>query len=105
MIESILQLNLSLPSLTLSLIGGLALGLFYFAGLWFTLKQISGVKRPFLLLWISFLLRLTVSLFVFYWVVSSTLGLLSIIKLLLCMGGFLLVRTIMIRSLVIKKVP
>lgn len=103
MIKSLAQISLDIPSLIISLVVGIVLGLFYFGGLWLTLKQLSIVKRPFLLLFVSFWLRLAISLPVFYWIVSPNLGLLSIIKLLLSLGGFLLVRTIMIRSLVINK--
>ena len=40
---------------------GMLLGLFYFGGLWLTVRSIQKVKRPHLLLLLSFLLRFSVA--------------------------------------------
>ncbi|MFP4072260.1 MAG: ATP synthase subunit I [Desulfovibrionales bacterium] len=43
-------------------IGGAALGLFYFVGLWKTVKALPGVTRPRLWFWSSLLLRMGICL-------------------------------------------
>ncbi|HRY16699.1 MAG TPA: ATP synthase subunit I, partial [Candidatus Competibacteraceae bacterium] len=50
----------------LAALSGAVLGLFYFAGLWFTLRQLPGHPHP--ALWVagSFILRLAISLSGFY---------------------------------------
>ncbi|MEZ5584414.1 MAG: ATP synthase subunit I [Candidatus Competibacteraceae bacterium] len=55
----------------LAALGGAVLGLFYFAGLWFTLRRLPGHPHP--ALWVigSFILRLAVSLAGFYMILGS----------------------------------
>lgn len=55
----------------LAALGGAVLGLFYFAGLWFTLRRLPGHPHP--ALWVigSFILRLAVSLAGFYVILGS----------------------------------
>lgn len=43
--------------LVLSLLAGMALGLFFFGGLWWTLRRITVVRNPGLLVSLSLLLR------------------------------------------------
>lgn len=52
--------------LTLRLILGIVLGVFYFGGLWLTLRHLSGSQQPALLALGSFLGRSIVCLFGFY---------------------------------------
>ena len=55
-----------LLSLVLAALGGVVLGLCYFAGLWLTLRRLPGHPHPGLWVAGSFILRLSVSLFGFY---------------------------------------
>lgn len=68
-------------------VGGALLGLFYYLGLWFTLKRLSASPRPALLVLISFLFRLAVTLVGLYWITGGE-GLRLIVALL----GLLLAR-------------
>ena len=55
-------MNPPLPALLLAALAGLALGLFFFAGLRFTVVRLPRSRRPALLLAVSFLLRLSIVL-------------------------------------------
>jgi F1F0 ATPase subunit 2 len=46
--------------------GGVVLGLVYFLGLWLTVKKVPGVRRPYLFLSGSFLIRMALVLAGFY---------------------------------------
>lgn len=59
--------------LALALISGSALGVFYFGGLWMTLRHLSRSRQPALLTLSSFLGRSAVCLFCFYIVASNSL--------------------------------
>lgn len=48
----------AVPRLALSFLAGCALGVFYFGGLWLTVRRLAAAKRPALLLAGSFLLRI-----------------------------------------------
>lgn len=74
--------------------GGVLLGLFYYLGLWFTLKRLSASPRPALLVLISFLFRLAVTLVGLYWITGGE-GLRLIVALL----GLLLARFITVPRL------
>ena len=50
----------------LAVLGGAALGLFYYAGLWFTLRRLPEQTHPALWVFGSFILRLAVSMAGFY---------------------------------------
>lgn len=51
--------------------GGALLGLFYYVGLWFTLKRLSASRYPALLILLSFLFRLAVTLVGLYWIMDG----------------------------------
>jgi F1F0 ATPase subunit 2 len=55
--------------LILSLAFGFGLGIFYFGGLWLTLKQLPFTRQPMLLSLGSFLGRNAICLFVFYLII------------------------------------
>ena len=50
--------------------GGALLGLFYYAGLWFTLRRLPEQTHPALWVFGSFTLRLTVSIAGFYFILG-----------------------------------
>lgn len=75
-----------------ALAAGTGLGLFYFGGLWLTVRLLSTARRPLLLSMCSFLGRLGVVLFGFYLVMGSHWK-----RLLVCLLGFLGVRVILVR--------
>ena len=80
----------------IALIIGSGLGLFYFGGLWLTVQQLPVTKHPYRLILFSFIFRLVISLFVLSLIVKGHRELYSLIPLLACCLGFLIVRTIMI---------
>ena len=57
--------------LILAFIAGLALGLFYFGGLWLTIKQLPRSRRPAFLALGSFFLRTALVVFAFYLIVRN----------------------------------
>ena len=71
--------------LILSLASGIIFGLFYFGGLWLTLKHVPNSKQPALLSISSFLGRSVVCLFGFYLISSSGLEAVA-----LSLAGFIL---------------
>ena len=80
-----------LLTLMSALVAGTGLGLFYFSGLWLTVRQLPTARRPLLLSMCSFLGRLGVVLFGFYLVMDNHWE-----RLLVCLLGFLGVRVILV---------
>ena len=78
--------------LMVALAAGIGLGLFYFGGLWLTVRQLPTARRPALLSLCSFFGRLGVVLFGFYLVMDSHWE-----RLLVCLSGFLGIRIILVR--------
>lgn len=52
----------------LAFIAGMALGMFFFGGLWFTVKKAINAKTPAIWFFISFFLRVIVVLIGFYYI-------------------------------------
>ncbi|WP_185958340.1 ATP synthase subunit I [Fodinibius sediminis] len=52
--------------LTIALTSGMALGFFYFGGLWLTIRKVTKQGYPPLLVLISFLIRMALVMGVFY---------------------------------------
>jgi F1F0 ATPase subunit 2 len=75
--------------IALSLASGLALGAFFFGGLWWTVSRLPVFDRPALMMVCSLLLRTVVTVAGFF-LVSSGHGL----RLLACLAGFALVRLV-----------
>jgi len=73
--------------ITLVLIVGLALGTFFFGGLWLTVKKAVDSKTPALWFLISSFLRVTITLVGFYFTANGDLK-----RLLVCLLGFLIAR-------------
>jgi len=78
--------------LSIAASAGLALGLFYFGGLWLTVRKISCSRRPGLLMFGSFVVRLLVTLCGFYLVMDGSLE-----RVLACLAGFLVMRFVLTR--------
>ena len=78
----------------LSIIWGVLLGLFYFGGLWITLKYIYRANRPKTLLAISFVIRITF-IMVGFWVIMRK----DPVTFLLTFPAFLITRAILTRTL------
>ncbi len=81
--------------LILSLTSGIGLGIFYFGGLWLTLKQLPYTQQPVLLTLGSFFGRNAVCLFAFYLIVR--IGHLE--GLMLSLAGFILMKFVLVLSL------
>lgn len=47
-------------------LGGLLMGLFFFGGLWLSVKRLPDSRNPLLVMFVSFLLRLAVLVLCFY---------------------------------------
>ena len=78
----------------ISFIVGLGLGLFYFGGLWLTVRQLPLTKNPYRLIFSSLIVRLGITLFVLYLILGGTTNLDNVVSLIACFLGFLLLRTI-----------
>ena len=78
--------------LALSLGAGVVLGIFYFGGLWLTVRKLPQARQPVLLSLSSFFARLAVVLAGFYFVMSGRWE-----RVLVCLLGFLCVRFAAVR--------
>jgi F1F0 ATPase subunit 2 len=76
----------------LALVGGGLVGLFYFGGLWLTVRALPHTRNPALLVLGSFMGRTAVSLFALYLLMDGRWE-----RLLAGMAGFLLARYWMVR--------
>ncbi|MGA9097434.1 MAG: ATP synthase subunit I [Methanotrichaceae archaeon] len=83
--------------LALSFALGAILGLFYFYGLWFTLRRLPGSKQPALLSLGSFLGRSAICILGFYLILGS--GLEALISSVI---GFILVKVVLINRLALE---
>lgn len=79
-------------SLVSSLITGLVLGIFYFGGLWLTIRRLPETRRPALLALGSLGGRLGVTLLVVYLVTGGHWA-----KIGVCLLGFFVMRTILVQ--------
>lgn len=80
----------------LAVLGGAMLGLFYYAGLWFTLRHLPQQAHPALWVFGSFTLRLAVSLAGLYFILGPDRHLLRLGVALL---AFIAARVLLIRRL------
>ena len=72
-----------LPPLVLALAAGLGLGLFYFGGLWLTVRRLPRSRHPVPLLLASFAARTAVAVAGFFFVTGDRWE-----RGLVCLGGF-----------------
>ncbi|NET37964.1 MAG: ATP synthase subunit I [Cyanothece sp. SIO1E1] len=92
-------MDINMFAFMVALITGLGLGLFYFGGLWFTVRRLPKAKRPILVMAVSFLLRLGISLSGVYLILIHLSGVQLMASLLAYILGFLLVRNLLIHRL------
>ena len=72
---------------------GLALGILFFGGLWFTVKKALAAKIPALWFVGSFVLRVSITVVGFYYIAAGSLK-----RLLFASCGFIIARFIIIRA-------
>ncbi len=82
----------------LALVWGLALGLFYFGGLWWTLRIFTQKARARLWFGLSFLIRAFVVMLFFWIIVEKNIG-----AFFITFAGFFLMRFFLIRKLGIAR--
>lgn len=87
-----------MTALSWALISGIGIGLFYFGGLWWTVKQLPSRRYPWLWTLGSFLVRGGLSVMAFYWITGGRWE-----QVVMSLGGFLLVRTVMVRRLGLRQ--
>jgi F1F0 ATPase subunit 2 len=80
--------------LVLAIMGGMAIGCFYFGGLWWTVRKVPHSRSPGVWMLVSFLVRTGVSLAAFYAIMSGEWQ-----RLLLALGGFIAVRLILVKRI------
>ncbi len=78
--------------LTLSFVAGILLGVFYFGSLWWVVSQLSKTRRPERLLIASFVIRTSLAMAGFYFVMSGRPE-----RLIACLVGFFLTRVLLVR--------
>lgn len=76
----------------LALVTGLALGIFFFGGLWYTVRKVLDLKNPALWVLGSFFIRTGITLLGFYYI---SLG--AWYHVVLCLIGFMAGRYAVIR--------
>lgn len=86
--------------LVLAWVAGVGLGLFYFGGLWLTIRQLPTCRWPAPLLVGSFVGRMAVVLFGFYFVMDGRWE-----RVLACLIGFVIARHLLISQLRPERVP
>jgi len=85
-------MEVSFWQLGIASLSGLVLGVFYFGGLWLTVRRLPFSARPALLTLCSYLGRLVVTLSCFYLVMAGSWQ-----RLLAVMFGFMVMRIILVR--------
>ncbi|MFZ7110999.1 MAG: ATP synthase subunit I [Desulfatiglandales bacterium] len=93
-------MTLQWAPLIFSAAAGAGLGLFYFSGLWWTLRRLPSVRSPSFWLMASFLVRAGLCLLGFYLILGNAPE-----RLLAALAAFLLCRTVMVRWLRPKPNP
>ena len=72
-----------------ALISGLALGVIFFGGLWFTVRKTVASTKPALWVFGSFLFRMSITLIGFYYISQGNFQ-----RLIICLIGFVAARFI-----------
>lgn len=78
----------------LAFAGGLALGFFYFGTLWLSINVVKNKSKTALWLFFSFILRIVITIAGLYFIFGDNL-----VRIILAMIGFIIARTILIKSL------
>lgn len=84
--------------ISLSLLMGMGLGLLYFGGLWLTVRKLPYTNNPALLTLVSFIVRLSLCLLGFYWVMVQVKDY-NILPLLVSLAAFFWIRNLLIHRL------
>lgn len=87
-------MNSGIMDLVFALLAGGSLGIFYFAGLWWTVQKLPSSKSPALLSLGSFVVRTAVVLTGFHFIMGGQWE-----RLLACLAGFMTARVVLIRGL------
>ncbi|MGD9299965.1 MAG: ATP synthase subunit I [Desulfobacterales bacterium] len=87
-------MTFDINALGMSFTSGLVIGVFYFLGLWWTVRRLSTVRAPALWTIASFVVRSGIVLAGFYLVMAGRWD-----NLLACLAGFTLIRLWLIRRL------
>jgi F1F0 ATPase subunit 2 len=82
------------PWILAALTMGVLLGAFYFGGLWMTVRRLAISRQPALLLFASFVVRMSVVLIGFYTVSGGRWQ-----PIVACLVGFLIARMLLVRRL------
>jgi len=77
--------------MTLAFISGMALGMFFFGGLWFTVKKAVTAKIPAIWFFGSFILRVSIVMLGFYFISPGGLQ-----RLIVSLTGFVVARFVVI---------
>jgi F1F0 ATPase subunit 2 len=85
---------ISVPYLLVAFFVGVGAGLFYFGGLWWTVRRLPRLRQPAFLTFGSFLLRTGVSLVAFYFASGSHWQ-----RILASLLGFIIVRVFLVRRM------
>jgi len=85
---------ISVPYLLVAFFVGVGAGLFYFGGLWWTVRRLPSARHPALLTFGSFLLRTGVSLVAFYFASGGHWQ-----RILASLLGFIIVRVFLVRRM------
>jgi len=89
-----------ITAVILSLLAGAALGLIFVLGLWKTVQRMSRVKRPYLWVFASFLIRVSIVLLGFYLIMQVQWQLMAVALL-----GFIFARLGVVRYTMRKTEP
>ena len=85
---------ISVPYVLLAFFAGMGAGLFYFGGLWWTVRRLPTARQPALLTFGSFLVRTGVSLVAFYFASGGHWQ-----RILASLLGFIIVRVFLVRRI------
>lgn len=85
----------NIEAIALAVTLGAALGGVYFSALWMTLLQLTETSHPAFILVCSLLLRVSLLLAGFYWILDSA----HWERLLAALAGFIVVRTVCVRRI------
>ncbi len=90
MLEHILAMVV--PYMVMAFLAGMGAGVFYFGGLWWTVRRLPSARQPALLTFGSFLVRTGVSLIAFYFASGGHWE-----RILASLLGFMIMRGFLVR--------
>jgi F1F0 ATPase subunit 2 len=90
--------SITITILSLAFVAGLALGVFYFTGLWQTVKKMPSSEHPLRLIIGSFALRMIIVLTAFYFIMGGHWE-----RLAMGLLGFIFIKVVLTRRFGINK--